>query len=127
MHPGRVACVIGQRFGRKAPYDIDEWWSAHGDLTRGNVTARHLTLLDWEFWGAAPRGYDAATLLSLSFGDPALFRRIEATFAADLETPSGIVARLYRYALRLDNIEAGVRNPREHQAIEAEARRLLRL
>jgi hypothetical protein len=54
IHPGRVARVIGQRFGSKAPYAVDEWQTAHGDLNWGNVTAPHLMLLDWEFW-ARPR------------------------------------------------------------------------
>jgi hypothetical protein len=82
-------------------------------------------LLDWEFWGAAPRGFDAATLLAHSFLDPALFRRIEAAFADDLNTRSGIAARLYQFASLLNKIEADLRDPREHRIAEAEARRLL--
>jgi thiamine kinase-like enzyme len=127
VHPGRVARAIVQRFGKGAPYIIDEWRTAHGDLNWGNVTAPNLMLLDWEFWGAAPQGYDAATLLSHTFMDEELFRRIEATFVEDLNTPSGIVARLFRFAQVLDDVEAGIRDPREHRIAEAEARRLLRL
>lgn len=127
IHPGRVARIIVQRFGRKAPYTIDEWRTAHGDLNWSNLTAPNLMLLDWERWGAAPRGFDAATLLAFSFRDPALFRRIETIFADDLNAPAGVVARLYQYSQRLTNIEAGIRDPRDHRAIEAEAKRLLHL
>jgi hypothetical protein len=127
VHPGRVARVIGERFGGKAPRAIDEWRTAHGDMNWSNLTAPNLMLLDWERWGAAPRGFDAATLLAFSFREPALFRRIEALFAPDLDTPTGVVARLYQYARRLIKIEAGIRDPRDHRAIEAEAKRLLRL
>jgi hypothetical protein len=127
IHPGLVARVIAQRFGRKAPYDIDEWRSAHGDLNWGNLTAPELSLLDWEQWGAAPRGFDAATLLSLSIGEAALYRRLERAFAGELATPSGKVARLFTLARRLNRIEAGLQDPREHRPIEREAWRVLRL
>jgi hypothetical protein len=127
VHPGRIARVIAQRFGKRAPYAIDEWQTAHGDLNWSNVTAPDLMLLDWEFWGAAPRGYDAATLLAHSFIDPVLFRRVETVFADDLNTRSGIVSRLYQFASQLDKVETGLRDPREHRIAEAEVRRLLRL
>ena len=126
VHPGNVARLIARRFGRKAPYEIDEWRTAHGDLNWSNLTAPDFAILDWEFWGAAPRGLDAANLLAHTFNDPDLFRRIEAMFAEDLETPSGVVARLYRYSRRLQDIEAGKLDPREHRRIESETRRLLR-
>jgi hypothetical protein len=48
-------------------------------------------------------------------------------FAHDLDTPTGVVARLYQYARRLIKIEAGIRDPRDHRTIETEAKRLLRL
>jgi hypothetical protein len=75
LHPGTAARVITQRFGRTAPYQIDEWRTAHGGLNWNNLTAPRLSILDWELWGAAPRGFDAATLLAHTFNDPALFRR----------------------------------------------------
>jgi hypothetical protein len=127
IHPGQVARMIAQRFGRKAPYDIDEWRTAHGDLNWSNLTAPELSLLDWEQWGAAPRGFDAALLLSLSIKEPDLYRRIEKTFTEDLDTPSGRVARLFTLARRLNRIEAGFHDPREHRPAEREAWRLLRL
>jgi hypothetical protein len=136
IHPGRVARVIGQRFGSKAPYAVDEWQTAHGDLNWGNVTAPHLMLLDWEFWARpregsmpprSPRGFDAAALPSHSLLDRDLYRRIETVFAEDQNTPSGVVASLYRFARTLDRIEAGFRDPREHRIAAAEARRRLRL
>jgi hypothetical protein len=126
VHPGHVARLIGRRFGKSAPHTVDEWRTAHGDLQWSNLTAPDLMLLDWENWGAAPRGFDAATLLSHSFMDPALFRRIEAVFAEDLNTPSGVVARLFQYSRILDAIEAGARDPREHRVAEIEAKKLLR-
>lgn len=126
VHPGAIARVISRRFGRRVPYQVDEWRTAHGDLGWNNVTAPQFTLIDWEFWGAAPRGFDAATLLTNSTLDPDLFRRIETLFAEDLETPSGIVARLYQFGQRLGGVEAGLADPREYRPLEAAAKRLLR-
>jgi thiamine kinase-like enzyme len=126
LHPGTARRVITKRFGSKAPYQIDEWRTAHGDLNWSNLTAPQLTILDWEFWGVAPRGFDAATLLTHTFYDPALFRRIEALFQEDLNSSSGVVARLYHYARRLEAIEAGKLDPSEHGLVEAEAIRVSR-
>jgi len=125
-HPGTIARVVARRFGRRAPIDIDEWRNAHGDINWGNVTMPSLALLDWEYWGAAPRGFDAATLLVHSIIDSAMTRRITALFADDLETPTGRVAQLYLMARHLDQIEAGFGDPRHHGPLEAEARRLLK-
>jgi hypothetical protein len=52
------------------------WTTAHCDLHWGNLTAPTLTILDWETWGRAPAGYDAATLLCTSLGFPGLTRRV---------------------------------------------------
>jgi hypothetical protein len=127
VHPGLVTRIVAHRFGRKAPYNIVEWRNAHGDLTWSNLTAPEISLLDWEQWGAAPRGFDAALLLSLTITEPELYRRLEAAFAEDLDTPSGKVARLYTLARRLNRIEAGLHDPREHRPTEREAWRVLRL
>ncbi len=127
IHPGPVARTIVQRFGRAAPYDIDDWRMAHGDLNWSNVTVPRFSVLDWEFHGAAPRGYDAAMLLLFSARNPELYRRMEAAFAEDLNTRSGIAVRLYLIARSLDNIERGNGDPRRHAPLEREAKRLLRM
>lgn len=127
IHPGVIARINAQRYGRKAPYEIDEWRVAHGDLHWSNITAPQLSLLDWERWGAAPRGFDIAMLLTMTIMNPDLYRRIERLFRDDLDTQSGVVARLYAAARRLNRIEAGFRDPREHRPLEAEVRRLLRM
>lgn len=74
---------------------IPEWRTSHGDLHWANITAPQLNLLDWEGWGAGPRGLDAATLWAFSLGVPALANRIHSEFAADLDTRSGQLARLF--------------------------------
>jgi len=126
LHPGSVARMIAERFGVRAPVVVDEWRNAHGDVNWANVTTPHLALLDWEYWGAAPRGYDAATLLMHSTGDAALMQKIRSLFADDLDTPAGVIAQLYLVARGLNHIEGGLGDPRRHGPLEAEANRLLK-
>lgn len=50
----------GHQFNGHQVDDIT-WTTAHGDLHYGNVT-RGPHVLNWQGWGRAPYGYDAATL-----------------------------------------------------------------
>jgi hypothetical protein len=76
---------------------VDEWRTAHTDLQWSNVT-QDGHILDWEDWGTAPRGHDAATLWQASLPHPALTARVEREFATDLETRSGKLSLLLRCA-----------------------------
>jgi hypothetical protein len=73
---------------------IAEWTTAHADLTFANLTAPECWLLDWEDWGTAPRGLDAATLLVGSLAVPTLAGRIRREFADDLGSRSGQLVTL---------------------------------
>ncbi|MDQ3576606.1 MAG: hypothetical protein M3443_03180 [Actinomycetota bacterium] len=87
----RVAQVFGDR-------DIDttvtEWTTAHGDLHWGNITAPDCRILDWESWGGAPRGYDAAILWGHSLRVPEVADRVQRQFAEDLGSRSGLLSQL---------------------------------
>jgi hypothetical protein len=82
-------------------------------------------LLDWEHWGLAPRGYDAAYITVFSCARPDLVHRLETAFAADLDTRSGRVARLFLLARELDKIDAGNLGTGYKPHLEAMARRVL--
>lgn len=73
---------------------VTEWTTAHADLTWANLTAPACWLLDWEDWGTAPRGFDAATMLLGSLAVPELADRIRREFASDLGSRSGQLATL---------------------------------
>jgi hypothetical protein len=77
---------------------IDEWRTAHGDLTWANLTAPRCYFLDWEDWGTGPRGLDAATLWAESLAVPTLADRIYQERQADLDSRSGKLARLFECA-----------------------------
>jgi hypothetical protein len=87
---------IGQVF-EDVDTTVDEWRTAHTDLQWSNITMDG-HVLDWEDWGTAPRGHDAATLWQASLPDSALTTRVEREFAADLETRSGKLSQLLKCA-----------------------------
>ncbi|KIF02954.1 hypothetical protein PL81_26975 [Streptomyces sp. RSD-27] len=62
------------------------WATAHGDLHYGNVT-RGPHILDWEGWGRAPYGYDAATLYVYALLNPESAARARTELAPVLDRP----------------------------------------
>jgi hypothetical protein len=62
------------------------WSTAHGDLHYANVT-RTPQILDWEGWGRAPYGYDAATLYLYALLAPAAAADVRAELAPILDRP----------------------------------------
>jgi hypothetical protein len=111
-------------FGEEIDPTITAWCTAHGDLQWANLTAPELYLLDWEGWGVAPAGYDAATLYCYSLLAPRTARRVYETFADVLETPNGIRAQLHVIGRLLLRVNGGdypdLANP-----LHRHARRLL--
>lgn len=113
-HTERV-CVAGSRLRLRllAAFGADieavqvQWTCAHGDLHWANLTAPRLCLLDWEAWGLAPAGYDAAVLYCASILHPDIRKEIRDTFADLLDSPSGQVAQLAAILKLLCLVEDG--------------------
>src|SRR6266498_909126 len=91
----RISATIAKVFP-DVDSTIDQWCSAHADLARSNVTAPACVILDWEDWGRAPRGYDAATLRGESLALPRLADRVYRERRTDLDSRSGKLAQLYQ-------------------------------
>ncbi|WP_086746984.1 phosphotransferase [Streptomyces scabiei] len=72
---------------------ITDRTTAHGDLHTANLTNTTPYLLDWEGFGHAPAGYDAAMLLAYSLLVPAFTQRVRDTFPV-LKTEPGRVAQI---------------------------------
>jgi hypothetical protein len=83
------------------------WSTAHGDFHYANLCAPTLCVLDWEGWGLAPPGYDAATLHSHSLLVPAVAARVHAELAHVLDTPAGRFAELVVITELLDSTTRG--------------------
>jgi hypothetical protein len=112
-------------FGDRIDPTVSIWNTAHGDLQWANLTAPDAYLLDWEGWGIAPAGYDAATLYCYSLLAPDTARRVYETFADILDTPDGTRAQLHvigRLLLRVD----GGDYPDLANPLHRHAQRLLR-
>ncbi|MFL6140423.1 MAG: hypothetical protein ACJ72N_00960 [Labedaea sp.] len=92
---GRVTERIERVFPGQVGTVVDEWAPAHGDLAWANLTAPDCFLLDWEDWGMAPRGYDAACLWRESLAVPALAERVRRERRIELDSRSGKLAQLY--------------------------------
>lgn len=131
-HPTSRVCVdaafldhrIHAQLGVHVDFDEVVWNTAHGDLHWGNLTAPECWLLDWESWGTAPAGYDAALLLVVSLTDTSLTRHIHRQFQRELDSPSGRIAQLAAAAKILELVERG-RNPQLERPARDHAERVL--
>jgi hypothetical protein len=94
----RVVGAITRVFPSISDVELDEWSPAHADLGWPNLTGPKLWILDWEDYGLAPRGLDAASLWAGSLIVPALAAQVLRCLRADLESRSGRVMRLFKCA-----------------------------
>ncbi len=85
---------------------IAEWETAHGDLHAANLTRKTPYLLDWEGFGRAPVGYDAAMLLAYSALSPRFTGRVRENFPI-LRTEAGRVAQLVVVTELMQSAERG--------------------
>jgi hypothetical protein len=86
---------------------VGTWTTAHGDLNWTNLTAPTMAILDWESFGVAPAGYDAATLYCLSLLAPATAKKVRETFSDVLDSPDGIRSQLHVIGRYLKRVEYG--------------------
>lgn len=86
---------------------VDMWATAHTDLHWNNLTRPECYLLDWEGWGMAPVGYDAATLYCHSLLVPDVAAQVREEFAEVLDTPDGVRAQLLVIARMLGRSSQG--------------------
>jgi len=70
------------------------WSTAHGDFHWANLTGPRLMILDWEGWGRAPYGFDAALLHVYALRAPATAARVRTVLAPILDRPEARVAEL---------------------------------
>jgi hypothetical protein len=91
----RITASIEAVFPDRVDTHVRTWTTAHADLNWANLTAPTCMILDWEDWGTAPRGLDAATLWFSSLMLPGLADHITTTLRADLETRDGMLSALF--------------------------------
>ncbi|MFJ3497351.1 phosphotransferase [Streptomyces sp. NPDC086091] len=91
--------------GHPAPH-VEDWECAHGDFHAANLTTG-ATVLDWEGWGMAPRGYDVALLVAYSQLAPRTAARMRQEFRDLLDTAAGRAATLVVCADLLQSASRG--------------------
>ncbi|MFE3776193.1 hypothetical protein [Streptomyces sp. NPDC059122] len=74
---------------------VTDWCPAHADLNWANMTAPVFCAFDWEDWGMAPHGLDAASLWGASLAVPALADRVRSERRNDLESRDGKLMTLF--------------------------------
>lgn len=105
---------------------VHHWELAHGDLHWANLTSPELTILDWEGFGPAPHGFDAAHLYAYTLPVPELATRIRALFADVLATPGGRLAELTVAAILLQAADRDPVHARLAPDVREHARELLK-
>jgi hypothetical protein len=107
----RVA--VRQRYMERAipefvgiPAPATRWATAHADVHWANLTASPLRLLDWEGWGQAPEGFDAATLYAYTLLEPDTAARVREAFPV-LSSQSGLAAEATVCAQLLQTVSRG--------------------
>lgn len=91
----RVTAEIEKVFPGEVDTTISQWQPAHADFAWPNLTGPECWILDWEDWGQAPRGLDAAMLWSNSLAVPGLAEKVRQERAADLNTRDGGLMMLF--------------------------------
>lgn len=96
--PERIEAAIHKVFPDTTNLRIDEWTTAHADLNWANMTGPRLWILDWEDFGSAPHGLDAANLWFGSLAVPEVAERIYCNRRHDMDSRIGQVMQLFKCA-----------------------------
>ncbi len=94
MPQAHLTTRIHEIYGEGIDTTVTDWACAHGDLGFANLCGPRLVILDWESWGMAPVGWDAACLWAASLQVPALAEHVLDRFDNVLCTRSGRLSRL---------------------------------
>jgi hypothetical protein len=118
---------MAARLGRpEIPTRVQRWTLAHGDLHFGNITREGPVLMDWETWGLAPAGHDAASLVTHAVQTPDTCARAREELADFLDGPEGRFAELAVITETLHIIENGYHAEAE-QPLRERARELVEI
>lgn len=93
--------------GGPVPTAPPAWSTAHGDLHWANLAGPGLSILDWEGWGTAPAGYDAALLHAYSLAVPEIAERVRRELSDILASEAGRFAELVVITELLQSAERG--------------------
>jgi hypothetical protein len=108
IHPAFLAWAMPHYLGIAAhDHFTSRWTTAHGDFHYANLCGADLLILDWDGWGLAPAGYDAAMLHSYSLGAPDAAAHVRRELGHLLHSPAGRSAELVVITELLHAIDQG--------------------
>jgi len=99
---------LRRHFRRELP---DDFVASHNDLQWSNLASPELLILDWEWFGLSPRGYDQGMLIAYSCGDEDLTARLEQSFALILANETAHYGKLFAAHTVRNSIKNGWLNP----------------
>jgi hypothetical protein len=109
---------LSRHFRRRPAITVSDWVPSHNDLQWSNLSHPDLSILDWEWYGRSPRGYDQGTLIAYSCHDDELTARLEKAFRPALETSIGAFGKLFAAHTIRSSIQSGWLNPLMKTPIE---------
>lgn len=110
--PGRAKWGVLARIRRVAGPGVDttglRWSAGHGDFHWANLfSTPDLVIVDWEGYGFAPAGLDAATLLTYSLGHPPTAERVRDVFSDVLSGKQGFLVQIYTAEMVMSAVRNG--------------------
>jgi hypothetical protein len=109
---------LSRHFRRRIAITPSDWVPSHNDLQWSNVSYPDLSILDWEWYGRSPRGYDQGMLIAYSCHDDALTARLEQAFRSSFESDIGNYGKIFAAHTIRNSIQAGWLNPSMRAPIE---------
>jgi hypothetical protein len=95
IEPGLFERWLWRHFRCRLTIGAFDWVPSHNDLQWSNLSHPDLSILDWEWFGRSPRGYDQGALIAYSCHDQELTARLEQTFKPALATDIGAFGKLF--------------------------------
>jgi hypothetical protein len=109
---------LRRHFRRRITLTPSDWVPSHNDLQWSNLSHPELSILDWEWYGRSPRGYDQGTLIAYSCHDDELVARLEEAFQPVLETGIGSFGKIFAAHTIRNSVQSGWLTPLMKAPIE---------
>jgi hypothetical protein len=109
---------LWRHFRRRMPTTPSDWVPSHNDLQWSNLSHPELSILDWEWYGRSPRGYDQGMLIAYSCHDDELVARLEEVFRPAFESDIGTFGKIFAAHTIRNSIRSGWLIPSMKMPIE---------
>ncbi|PPK70180.1 hypothetical protein V5P93_000942 [Actinokineospora auranticolor] len=88
--------AVKYAYGHGARVEVEAWETANGNVRWPHLRQPTPALLDWDHWGQAPAGYDAATLWCDSLAEPELAAVVERNLPTTRTAKLAVLAKALR-------------------------------